>query len=187
MNPARPSLRVLVAAGAAVIVLAGASTVALAAANGAFRRGWVAPDGQCSAPALPGAVVDVELANMGGPMMGGWAGGGTMRILTNKAAVPAGTVSLRVANIGSLVHELVVIPLPVGQRVGSRAVGADGRIDETGSVAEASRTCGDGPGDGINAGAISWVTITLAPGSYEFLCNLPGHYAAGMYTSLTVS
>ncbi|MGV8964931.1 MAG: sulfocyanin-like copper-binding protein [Cellulomonas sp.] len=29
--------------------------------------------------------------------------------------------------------------------------------------------------------------MTLAPGHYELICNLPGHYAAGMYTELTVS
>ena len=75
-----------------MIVLAGASTVALAAANGAFRHRWVAPNGSCSAPALPGDLVDVDLANMGGPMMGGWTGSGMKRVLTNRASVPAGIV-----------------------------------------------------------------------------------------------
>jgi hypothetical protein len=32
---------------------------------GAFRHGWVAPNGRCSAQALPGTVVDVRLAGMG--------------------------------------------------------------------------------------------------------------------------
>jgi len=27
----------------------------------------------------------------------------------------------------------------------------------------------------------------LAAGRYELLCNLPGHYAAGMYTELDVT
>jgi uncharacterized cupredoxin-like copper-binding protein len=35
-------------------------------------------------------------------------------------------------------------------------------------------------------GASGWVTVTLPPGRYELVCNLPGHYAAGMYTQLTV-
>ena len=30
------------------------------------------------------------------------------------------------------------------------------------------------------------MTLTLAPGRYELICNLPGHYAAGMFTELTV-
>ncbi|MHB1235041.1 MAG: plastocyanin/azurin family copper-binding protein [Microbacteriaceae bacterium] len=36
-------------------------------------------------------------------------------------------------------------------------------------------------------GASSWVTLKLAPGRYEIVCNLPGHYSAGMYSELTVS
>ncbi len=188
MSPARRNFRLLVAAAAAVVVLAGASTVALAAAGGAFRNRWAAPSGQCTAPALPGSVVDVALTNtgMGRAMMGGWWGG-TMRILTDRQQVPAGTVSLRVANTGSLVHELVVLPLSAGQAVGQRAVGSDNRVDETGSRGEASNSCGAGAGDGINPGAIGWVSLHLAPGAYELVCNFPGHYAAGMYTRLTVT
>jgi hypothetical protein len=83
--------------------------------------------------------------------------------------VPAGTVSLRVANTGSLVHELVILPLPQGQRVGERTVGTDNRADETGSLGEASRSCGAGAGDGIDPGSIGWVTRNLPPGTYELL------------------
>lgn len=32
-----------------------------------------------------------------------------------------------------------------------------------------------------------WVTVTLPPGRYELICNLPGHCAEGMYTQLTVT
>ncbi len=187
MNASGPSLRLLVGAGAVVVILTGAATIALAAAGGAFRHGWVAPNGQCTAPALPGAVVSVTLTNMGGPMMGGAPMGATMRILTDRSSAPAGTVSLRVANTGSLVHELVVLPLPGGRSVGSRTVGTDGRVDETNTVAEASQTCGAGSGDGINPGTLGWTSVNLTPGTYELICNLPGHYAAGMYANLTVA
>lgn len=84
-------------------------------------------------------------------------------------------------------HELVVLPLAAGQQVSDRVVGGDNRVAETGSVAEASRTCGEGSGDGIEPGALGWVTVTLAPGRYELVCNLAGHYAAGMYTELRVT
>ena len=178
--------RLVVPVAIAVLVLAGASTVAVAAATGGFRSTGTAPNGECSAPGLSGTVVNVHLVDMGGRMMmGGW-GGGMMRVLTSRARVSAGTVSFRVVNTGSLVHELVVLPLTGTQRVGERAVGADGRVDETGSVGEASKTCGAGAGDGINPGAIGWVTLTLAPGNYELVCNLHGHYGAGMYAFLAV-
>lgn len=184
----RPRTGTLAAFAAAVIALAVASTVALAAVGGGFRHRGMAPSGQCSAPGLAGEVVDVTLTNMGaGAMMRGSTTGGMMRVLVDRHQVAAGLVSLRVANTGSLVHELVVLPLAAGQQVGDRAVGTDNRIDETGSVGEASRTCAAGAGDGIDPGALGWVTLNLSAGRYELFCNLAGHYAAGMYTELTVS
>ena len=66
-------------------------------------------------------------------------------------------------------------------------VGAHNTMSETGSLGGASRACGAGAGDGITAGSAGWFTLHLAPGRYELVCNLPGHYAAGMYAPLTVS
>jgi uncharacterized cupredoxin-like copper-binding protein len=60
-------------------------------------------------------------------------------------------------------------------------------VDESNSLAEASRTCGAGAGDGINPGAIGWVTVNLPVGNYELICDRPGHYAAGMFSELTVT
>ena len=182
--------RLVAFAAIVVVVLAVLSTIGLAAAGGAFRSNHAAPDGRCSVPALAGTVVDVRLMNMGGPMMGGPNNGmmgGTMRIVASRQQVPMGTVSLRVANVGSLVHELVILPLTNGARLGERTVDADGRVDEAGSNGEASRTCGAGSGDGIAPGGIGWVTVELPAGDYELVCNLAGHYAAGMYTDLHVS
>jgi uncharacterized cupredoxin-like copper-binding protein len=76
--------------------------------------------------------------------------------------------------------------LPVGQQVGERAVGNDNKVEEAGSVGEASKSCGSGTGDGIDPGSVGWVTLHLPAGNYELICDLPGHYAAGMYTQLTV-
>jgi hypothetical protein len=50
----------------------------------------------------------------------------------------AGTVSFRVANMGTLVYELVVLPLPATQIAGNRVPTIDGRVDETGSLGEVS-------------------------------------------------
>jgi hypothetical protein len=190
----RPDARLLVVGAVAAVVLAAGSTVGLAAASGAF--GGPAPTRagtRCAGPTLPGAVVDVTLADMGGrygpgSMTGGrWRGMRMARVLASPRLVPAGTVSLRVVNRGAQTHELVVLPLPGGQAVGTRTVGEDGQVDEAESLGEASRNCGAGAGDGIAAGEAGWVTLTLTPGRYELVCNLPGHYAAGMYTELDIS
>jgi uncharacterized cupredoxin-like copper-binding protein len=60
-------------------------------------------------------------------------------------------------------------------------------VSEAGSLGEASRTCGAGAGEGIASGAAGWTTVTLRPGRYELLGNVPGHYAAGMYAELDVT
>ena len=93
----------------------------------------------CSAPALAGSVVDVSLTNMMNGQMGrGWMTGGSMRVVTSTDRVNAGMVSFRVANMGTLVHELVVLPLPATQIAGNRVPTIDGRVDETGSLGEVS-------------------------------------------------
>jgi uncharacterized cupredoxin-like copper-binding protein len=188
MKPRLLSTRTLIVAGVAAVLLAAASTAVVAAATGAFRDASVVPGPQCSAPALGASVVDVSLTNvMNGQMGGGWMTGGSMRLSTSTNHAAAGTVSFRVANMGTLVHELVVLPLPAGQTVGDRVAASNGRVDEMGSLGEASNSCTTGPGTGLTRGSIGWVTIQLAPGNYELICNLPGHYADGMYAELTIS
>jgi len=166
---------------AVAAVAAGLAATAVAG-PGPWYAPWVASRTTCTAPSLPGRVVNVTVTDMMGAMMGG----GMMRVLATPASVPAGTVSLRVANTGTLTHELVVLPLAAGQPPGSRPVRPDRTVSEAGSLGEASATCAAGHGDGIAPGAASWVTLTLHPGRYELICNLPGHYARGMYTELDV-
>ena len=189
------SVRTSALIGAAVVVLAAASTVGVAAASGAFRGTSAAPSGRCSAPALAGSVVDVRLTNMMNGGMGGSGSGngngsmsgGSMGLAISSTRATTGTVSFRVTNTGTLVHELVLLPLPPGQTVGARSVATNGKVDEAGSLGEASNNCASGPGSGLDPGGIGWITLQLSPGRYELICNLPGHYADGMYAELTVS
>jgi hypothetical protein len=62
--------------------------------------------------------------------------------------------------------------MAAGASAGQRVPGADGKIDETGSLGEVSDNCAAGAGDGIAAGAVGWDTVTLPPGHYELVCNL---------------
>ena len=189
-------VRLVVAAASAAVVLGVATTVTLAATGALDGRGPTAPwraGARCTAPALPGRVVDVTVTDLGSMMGGGPGTGpgrygtGMMRLLAAPGTVPAGTVSLRVVNAGSLPHEVLVLPLAADGVPGARPAGPDGRVDEAGSLGEASRDCGAGEGDGIAPGSAAWTTLTLRPGRYELLCNLPGHYAAGMYAELDVT
>lgn len=39
---------------------------------------------------------------------------------------------------------------------------------------------------GMSPGEVKDMTVTLQPGKYVAICNLPGHYEAGMFTGFTV-
>jgi len=115
-----------------------------------------------------------------------WPGMGMMRVVLNPLTVPAGPVSFRVRNTGMMIHEMTVLPLGPGRSPGQLGIDANGQVDEFGAVGHAERTCAEGEGDGILPGSIGWTTVTLQPGRYEVLCNIAGHYGAGMYTELDV-
>ena len=177
---------------AAVVAVVASAAVAVGAMGGGTGAGHGFLSGsRAAAPALPGTLVNVSLADMGGSMMGSQGntmmGSGAMRLIADHTSVPHGTVSFLVTNSGSIDHEMVVLPLADSQAAGTRPTAGDARIDEAGSLGEASKTDGQGAGKGIEPGASGWMSITLARGHYELVCNLAGHYTAGMFTQLTVT
>ncbi|WP_214412029.1 hypothetical protein [Sphaerisporangium fuscum] len=191
------AMRLLLAGAVGAVAWGAASTAGPPA--GASRGGAEAPPPttRCEVPALPGTVVKVTLTDTGGMS---WrphddspgyrpqaAMRGTMRLTAAPSVVRQGTVSLKAINTGTMAHEVVVLPLPPGHRPGQRPVGANGKADETGMLGEAARTCGKGAGEGILPHSAGWTTLTLKPGHYELICNLPGHYAGGMYDELDVT
>jgi uncharacterized cupredoxin-like copper-binding protein len=89
-------------------------------------------------------------------------------------SVRPGEVTFEAANDGQSPHELAVIKT-------NKAPGAlkvtKGVADETGDLGEA---------EDIDAGSSKSVTLVLKPGHYLLICNLAGHYQAGMHTAFTV-
>ncbi len=155
-----------------------------------MRRGYTPAPLSCATPqGLPGARVDVTLGDMGmSHVMGGTAPmGSRMVLIARPASVRAGQVSFVVENRGWRTHELVVLPLASGASAGQHVPGPEGKVDEAGSLGEASSSCAAGPGEGIGSGSVGWVTITLRPGHYELVCNLRNHYANGMRQELVVA
>jgi uncharacterized cupredoxin-like copper-binding protein len=182
-HPKRRGLITAVVVAAVALVAGTAAVVALwsdspASVNGAY--GVIS----CSEPALPGSTVNVRVTDSGDMMMSQTP----MRaaLVATPATVPAGQVSFVVANTGALVHELVILPFP-GDGPGTRPTSTDGKIDESQSLGESSRSCAGGTGGGIAPGSTGWTTVTLKPGPYELVCDQPWHYAAGMFDVLTVT
>jgi uncharacterized cupredoxin-like copper-binding protein len=116
---------------------------------------------------------------MGSGMMGMMMNG-MMSIRVDKSTVKAGTVTFDVTNWSrSVLHEVLVIsvdnpsaPLPYDY--------AQARVPE-----EQVKVLGEA-GD-LEPNASKTLELTLAPGSYLLVCNVPGHYAAGMVASLNVA
>ncbi len=197
----RKKTAILTAIAGGTLTIVGLTGLFLGAGM-AFNAGqspsWFASGSSCVTPQLPGTVVNVALTDMGGPMMGndtGMMGGsgdsgmssGVMGLRLDQAQVAHGSVTFLATNDGNIDHELVVLPLSDSQSVGTRSVSGEGQADEDGNLGEASSNCSAGAGEGIAPGSSGWVTLKLAPGRYEVVCNLPGHYRAGMYSELTVS
>ena len=109
----------------------------------------------------------------------------TVNLAESPRWVSSGTVTFEATNLGALDHELLVLPAPP-DGVGTRPVGPNGRIDESSSLGEASSSCGPGAGQGISPGTSSWITLHLAPGNYELVCNVSWHYAHGMFAAFSV-
>jgi len=97
-----------------------------------------------------------------------------MAISVSPDSVKAGDVKFEVSNDGSVEHELVVIK--TNKKAADLPTDSTGKADETGSVGETE----------VQAGASSELDLKLAAGHYALICNLPGHYAAGMYKDFTV-
>lgn len=136
----------------------------------------------CSPQDVTGQLVRFRAMDSGRMM-----GGAMMRLMPGLSTVRAGNVTIELDNVGLSPHELLVYPLAAGARAGERVVLNVDRVSEVGSLGEVEPVCAQPAElDGIAAGNIARVTLTLAAGRYELLCNLPGHYRAGMWATLVV-
>ena len=86
----------------------------------------------------------------------------------------AGKLKLTLDNKGKIPHEIVVLKSSAAANA-LKVTG--GRVSEKTSVGEVSETA---------AGATRSATLDLKPGTYVYVCNIPGHYGDGMRGTLTV-
>ncbi len=91
------------------------------------------------------------------------------------------TYQFSIANGGPSQHELLVFRTNLAPADFPK--NSDGSINENGPGLNKISD-----GDNIDPGGLQARTIDLTqPGTYVFVCNLPGHYASGMYTTVTVA
>jgi uncharacterized cupredoxin-like copper-binding protein len=104
--------------------------------------------------------------------------------------VRAGRVTLDVVNEGSIEHEVVLIK--TNRDSGALPTDESGAALERGAVVphgnERAQTEGDHhAGVHFATGTGGTVTVDLKQGNYAVVCNLPGHYEAGMHANLKVT
>jgi uncharacterized cupredoxin-like copper-binding protein len=103
------------------------------------------------------------------------------KIGTGSTHFTPGPYQFSIANGGPSQHELLVFRTDLAPA--DLPKNSDGSIDENGPGLNKISD-----GDNIGPGGLQARTIDLTqPGSYVFVCNLPGHYASGMDTTVTVS
>ncbi|WP_426130947.1 plastocyanin/azurin family copper-binding protein [Pararhizobium sp. PWRC1-1] len=110
----------------------------------------------------------------------GGEGGGPMTLSLDQSAIKAGETTFLVHNDAmSEEHEMVLVKLKsADQKIAVDT--AKGRVNEKklNSIGEVSE---------LKPGADGELNAKLAPGSYVLLCNIKGHYQAGMHAMLTVT
>jgi uncharacterized cupredoxin-like copper-binding protein len=94
-------------------------------------------------------------------------------VASTPPTVKAGRVRFTVANQGKKPHELVIVE--TDRKANDLLKGKE--ADEIGKVGEL---------EDIKAGKTLTKSVSLKPGHYALICNLPGHYKAGMYADLEV-
>lgn len=85
---------------------------------------------------------------------------GALKFTTTKLSAKAGKVTIQMVNPSGVPHSIAIKGNGVNQL---------------------------SPQAQVSGGKTATVTATLKPGTYEFFCPIPGHEAAGMKGTLTVS
>jgi uncharacterized cupredoxin-like copper-binding protein len=144
--------------GAIVVAVIAVGAVSLAGSLGGNDGSAKKSAAAPRAAASPG-VVDVRLTDF--------------KIKPATSSAPAGKVTFVAANAGATKHEMVVIR--TDKPAGALLKGSE--ASETGAVDEI---------EDIGAGKTQRLSVDLKPGHYALICNLPGHYKAGMFADFTV-
>ena len=102
------------------------------------------------------------------------------KVAASRTTVPAGHYSFTITNTGTIAHEMLVFHTDLAA---SALPMKDGDVDE-----EAPGVNKVSDGDNIDPGASQTRDVDLTtPGTYLLVCNIAGHFHAGMVQTITVT
>jgi uncharacterized cupredoxin-like copper-binding protein len=165
-------LKLAVAATAVLLAACGAAGAGTASNTVAYIPGY-AP-GSTATPTTP--VVTAASGTVSVTL--GETDASHMYIHVSSAFAPSGRVTFVVTNQGTMKHEFVVLATktPAGSFPIVSFEGEANRINE-----DAKGVTNVGETGDMEPGTTKALTIDLPTGHYALLCNLAGHYAAGMH------
>jgi hypothetical protein len=100
--------------------------------------------------------------------------------VTIGGTIKSGKTDLAISNVGVAPHELLVFKSDLAPSAYPTDAAGD-IIEEGAGVTLVS------DGDNIDPAGSQTRSIDLAPGTYLFVCNIPSHFKAGMFTTVTVA
>jgi uncharacterized cupredoxin-like copper-binding protein len=92
----------------------------------------------------------------------------------------AGKTSFTISNFGTVPHELLIFKSPLA--ADKYPTDAKGNIKEKGAGVDVLSD-----GENIDPAGSQVRTVDLTPGTYLFVCNIPGHFKSGMFSVVTVT
>ena len=155
----------------ALLPIAGVLAATGCSSSPAATAGGAAPAPKSATPSVvaSGGAIQVGLAE--------W------KISPSVTTVAAGSVTFDVTNNGTTPHEFVVLR--------TDTLSADFPITsfegETERFNEDTAGKNDGGTGDMEVGAAKTLQMDLKPGHYALVCNLPGHYGAGMHIDFVVT
>lgn len=105
---------------------------------------------------------------------------GEFYIRSNKSSEISGEITFVATNVGAIEHELLVVKT----NTPSNSLPLKGAEIDEGYAGEIMARINP---EELAAGEYSQVSTTLDSGAYVLVCNVPGHYSAGMYANLIIN
>ena len=105
---------------------------------------------------------------------------GEFYIRSNKSSEISGEITFVATNVGAIEHELLVVKT----NTPSNSLPLKGAEIDEGYAGEIMARINP---EELGAGEYSQISTTLDSGAYVLVCNVPGHYSAGMYANLIIN
>ena len=154
-------LRLGVSAGLAIVTALMLAACGVDAAKAVPEASSTASD-QPVATSVPDTIIPITLTE--------WS------LVTDSAVAPPGSTVFDVTNAGTMEHQLVIIRTPL----------AANALPVAGGTVDVARLELVGEVDAIARGDRDREAFLLQAGGHVLICNIPGHYEAGMRLGFTV-